>query len=207
MVTPVGDRAAPMPWEQDQVFTFPEREGWIFWAVGLNPAGWADIAAQVPGRENDDAVIGAVRAIDERAMGEGQTWGAGIWFPGSNDHLPTASVLVRTFPSRGDVMKAYRSLRKQVRRVPKMPGVTVSGYTFDSVETESGPMVVQVLDSADDESRALLHTWRITLFPLVKDEVVEIECDTTYTHLVDDVEDELSFLVQNSVYAVDQGDA
>lgn len=197
----------PMPWDGERVFTFPERDGWVFWTTGLEPAGWGEVAARVPGGENDDAVIAAVRAIDERAVADGQAWGAGIWFPESNGRRPTASVLVRTYPDRGDVAQAYRRFRKQVRRVPRIPGVTVSGYTVDSVETESGPMVVQVLDSTDDVTRVLLHTWRVTLFPVVADEVVEIECDTTYTHLVDAVEDELGQLVQDSVYAVAEGDA
>ncbi|WP_402462007.1 hypothetical protein [Isoptericola aurantiacus] len=185
----------------DEVFTFPPRPGWIFWPAGLNPAGWGDIAAEVPGGENDDAVIAAVRAVDERAAGAGDAWGAGIWFDPANDHRPTASLLVRTFRARGDVTKAFRRAVKGARRVPRIPGVVVDGYTSDSVETGSGPLLVQVVDTSDATTGQVLHTWRLSLFPLSRDEVVEIECDTPYSHLVDHVEDEISELVNGSTYA------
>ncbi len=195
-----------MPWQENEVFTFPERAGWIFWAAGLNPAGWGDIAAEVPGGENDDTVIAAVRAVDERATSDGQAWGAGIWFAEKNGHLPTASLLLRTFGDRGDAGKAFKKALKQGRKMPRLEGVTISGYSSEGVETESGPMLVQLLDSTGAEDGVLLHTWRITLFPLVKDEVVEIECDTPYSPLMDDVDEELAFLVQNSVYSSAEGE-
>ncbi|GAA1715773.1 hypothetical protein GCM10009809_09910 [Isoptericola hypogeus] len=196
------DDATRMPWQEAEVFAFPERAGWVFWAAGLNPAGWGDVAAEVPGGENDDAVIAAVRAVDERATADGRAWGAGIWCPEKNDHRPTASLLLRTFGDRGDPHKAFKKAVKQGRKVPRLGGVTISGYSCEGVETESGPMLVQLLDSTDAETGVLLHTWRITLFPVVKDEVVEIECDTPFPHLMDDVDEELTALVQGSVYSI-----
>lgn len=85
--------------------------------------------------------------------------------------------------------------------MPRIPGVVVDGYTSDSVETGSGPLLVQVVDTSDATTGQVLHTWRLSLFPLSRDEVVEIECDTPYSHLVDQVEDEISVLVNGSTYA------
>ena len=191
-----------MPWEEDAVFTFQDREGWIFWAAGLNGAGRADVASEVPGGENNDAVLAGVRAVDERAMADGQAWGAGVWFPEKNGHLPTASILVRTFIDRGDPHKAFRKAVKRARKVPRIPGVTVSGYTATPHETENGPAIVQILDSADTATGVMLYTWRVTFFPYIKDEVVEIECDTPYSHLVDDVDEEFTCLIEDSVYSI-----
>ena len=140
--------------------------------------------------------------MDERAMADGQAWGAGVWFPEKNGHLPTASVLVRTFADRGDPHKAFRKTVKRARKVPRIPGVTVSGYSATPHETENGPALVQALDSTDNATGVMLFTWRVTFFPYIKDEVVEIECDTPYSHLVDDVDEEFACLIENSIYSI-----
>jgi hypothetical protein len=198
----MAERAVP-PWEDYPVFTIQPRADWQFWLTGLNSEGWADIAGRVPPGDMDaPSVVDAVRAVDQRAVGEEQAWAAGIWFPESNGRRPTASLLLRTYGGRGDARKAARRFAKDVRRAPRLPGLDVHGYTLETTEVEDGPVVVQYIDSSD-EGGVMLHTCRITLFPHLKDEVVVIDCDTPYTALLDAVDDELVDLLAETVYVLE----
>lgn len=199
MVT--GD-ATVMPWAERQVLQLPERDGWVLWAAGLDPEGWGAVAALVPGGENDDATIAAVRALDEQVVADGEAWGAGIWFPAKEGHQAAAGLMVRTYPDRGDLGKAYARFVKGARKVPKVPGVTLSSYDMAEGEVDLGRFVEQVIDSVDAESGGLTCRWRYTFFPEVKDEVVVLEFDTVYPHLVDVIEEEITALIEHAYYGV-----
>lgn len=193
------------PWEQGPVFTFAPRAGWVFWTVGLDGPGQADVAAQVTGGDNDDLVVGAVRDHDERATADGQAWGAGLWFPPHQDRSPVAMLLVRSFAERGDVDKAYRTFVKRARKVPRIKDVTVSSYDVGEGMSNVGRVVEQVIDTVDVRSEALVSTWRYTIFPHEHDEVVSVEVDTLHAHMVDDVEDELVELLAYASYTSPEG--
>lgn len=204
-MTPAARRPV-LPWQEDQVFTFPERDGWVFWAVGLDGEGLAEVAEKVPGGTNNNVVLDAVRALDEDALEaeEGAAWGAGIWFPADHDRQARAGVLVRTFPGRGDPAKAYRKFRKQAARVPQLPGLTISGYNVEEGEVDLGPFVLQAVDTVEDTGEVRLY-WHLTFFGGAKDEVVRLEFQTVYAHLVDRIEDEIIALIENAYYAVRPG--
>jgi hypothetical protein len=175
------------PWEDYPVFTIQPRADWQFWLAGLSPEGWAEIAGKVPAGDVDaTSVVDAVRAVDQRAVGEEQVWAAGIWFPESNGRRATASLLLRTYGRRGDARKAARRFAKDVRRAPRIPGVDVHGYTVETGDAEYGPLVVQYIDTSDRDG-TLIYTCRLSFFPHFKDEVVVLDCDTPYSHLVDEL--------------------
>ncbi|MCK0117109.1 hypothetical protein MWU57_08685 [Isoptericola sp. S6320L] len=188
------------PWEDGPVFTFAPRDGWVFWTAGLDGHGWANVAAQVAGGDDDDQVVGAVRDHDERATADGQAWGAGLRFPPHHDRTPVAMLLVRSFAERGDVDKAYRTFVKQARKMPRIKDVTVSSYDVGEATSNVGRLVEQVIDTVDARSEALVSTWRYTIFPPDHDEVVSVEVDTLHAHMVDAVEDELVELLAYASY-------
>jgi hypothetical protein len=190
------------PWEDHPVFTIQPRADWYFWLTGLAPEGWAEIAAKVPVGSSGGAPVEAVRAVDERAVADGQAWAAGIWCPPSNDRRATASLLLRTYQDRGDARKAARRFAKDARRAPRIPGVDVHGYSVETADAEHGPLVVQYLDTSDQQG-VVLHTCRISFFPHVKDEVVVLDCDTPFSHLWEAVQDEVVELLNDAVYVMD----
>jgi hypothetical protein len=194
----------PLPWEEDQVFQLPEREDWVYWVVGLDGSGLAEVSSRVPGGENNDLTIGAIRALDEDAKADGTTWGAGVWFPAEQDHHARAGVLVRTFKDRGDLDAAYKKFVKESGKLPKLPGMTISTYDTGEGEVDLGRFVEQVLDTVDQSSGELVHRWRYTFFPEVKDEVVVLEFESIYSHLVDAVEAEITDLIERAYYRVEE---
>lgn len=195
------------PWEEDQVFTFTEREDWIFWVAGMGDGGADEIAATREWGVDNAAVIGAVRAMDEDAVeAADNTWGAGVWFPAAHGREARAGVLIKTFPDQGDAKKAYRRFRKQAARVPELPGVTISSYDVGEGEVDFGRVIEQVLDTVNDAGEVHLH-WYLTLFGEGKDEVVRLEFQSLYGHLVDEIEDEITGLIEHAHYAVKPGSA
>ncbi|MFD2026624.1 hypothetical protein [Promicromonospora aerolata] len=196
------------PWDEDQVFTFPEREDWIFWVTGMGSEGAEEIAATREWGVGNAAVIGAIRAMDQDAVEDrdGNAWGAGVWLPAEHDHEARAGVLIRTFPDRGNGTKAYRKFRKQAARVPQVPGVTISSYDVDEGEVDFGPFIVQAIDTVNAAGEVQIY-WIVTFFSEGKDEVVRLEFQSVYAHLVDDIEVELGDLISHAYYGVKPGSA
>lgn len=194
------------PWDEDQVFTFPEREDWIFWVTGMGTEGAEEIAATREWGVGNAAVIGAIRAMDQDAVedGDGNAWGAGVWLPAEHDHEARVGVLIRTFPDRGNVKKAYRKFRKQAARVPQVPGVTISSYDVEEGEVDFGPFIVQGIDTVNAAGEMQIY-WIVTFFSEGKDEVVRLEFQSVYAHLVDDIEVELGDLISHAFYGVKPG--
>lgn len=196
------------PWDEDQVFTFPEREDWIFWVTGMGADGAEEIAATREWGAGNAAVIGAIRAMDQDAVEDGDenAWGAGVWLPAEHDHEVRAGVLIKTFPDRGNPKKAYRKFRKQAARVPQVPGVTISSYDVDEGEVDFGPCVIQSIDTVNNAGELQLH-WFVTFFSEGKDEVVRLEFTTAYAHLVDDIGVQIGDLISHAHYGVKPGSA
>ena len=196
------DRA---PWQEDQVVQVPERPGWVYWVAGLDDAALQDVASAAPGGADDPEVLGAIRALDLDATVTGTAWGVGMWFPADQGGRPRAGFLLSTYPERGDVEKAYRTFVKSARAVPHLPGVTISSYDMaEGGEVDFGRFVEQVIDTAPASGELELR-WRYTFFPTAKDEVVVLEFQTAYAHLVDALEDEIVALIENMYYRVPEG--
>ncbi|MDR7382642.1 hypothetical protein [Promicromonospora iranensis] len=196
------------PWDEDQVFTFPEREDWIFWVTGMGDGGAEEIAATREWGAGNPAVIGAIQAMDQDAVedGDGNAWGAGVWLPAEHGHQVRAGVLIKTFPDRGHPKKAYRKFRKQAARVPQVPGVTITGYDVDEGEVDFGPLVVQGIDTVNDAGEVQIY-WFVTLFSDGKDEVVRLEFQTLYAHLSEEIGAQVSDLISHAYYGVKPGSA
>ena len=193
-----------MPWDEAQVVQLPERPGWVFWVAGLDDAGVAEVAAGVPGGADDEAVRGAIRALDADAAGSATAWGAGLWFPADQGHEARAGLLLSTFPERGDRAKAYKRFVKDARKLPRLPGVTISSYDVGEGAVDLGPFVEQVIDTAPASGELELR-WRYTIFPEVKDEVVGLEFQTVHAELLDAIEDEIQYLLEHLYYRVPEG--
>ncbi|MFD2797420.1 hypothetical protein ACFS27_27955 [Promicromonospora vindobonensis] len=196
------------PWDEDQVFTFTEPEDWIFWVAGMGGEGAEEIAATREWGVDNAAVIGAIRTMDQDAVeaADDNAWGAGVWFPAAHGHEARAGVLIKTFPDRGDSKKAYRKFRKQAARVPQLPGVTISSYDVGEGEVDFGRFIEQVIDTVNDAGEVHLH-WYFTLFSGARDEVVRLEFQSLYGHLVDEIEDEITGLIEHAHYGVKPGSA
>ncbi|GAB2492832.1 hypothetical protein GCM10027063_35740 [Promicromonospora xylanilytica] len=202
------DQAQWRPWDEDQVFTFPDREDWIFWVTGTGAEGAEEIAATREWGKDSAAVIGAIRAMDQDAVGDGDgnAWGAGVWLPAEHDHEVRAGVLIRTSPDRGNPNKAYRKFRKQAVQVPRLPGVTISSYDVGEGEVDLGPFVVQIIDTVNEAGELNLY-WFYTFFSEAKDEVVRLEFQSVYAHLVDEIEAQVTDLISHAHYGVKPGSA
>lgn len=196
------------PWDEDQVFTFPEREDWIFWVTGMGGVGAEEIAATREWGVGNADVIGAIRAMDQDAVedADGTAWGAGVWLPAEHEHKVRAGVLIRTFPDRGNAKRAYRKFRKQAARVPQVPGMTISSYDVGEGEVDFGPVVEQIIDTVNDAGELRLN-WFFTFFSEGKDEVVRLEFQSVYAHLVDEIEEQITDLISHAYYGVKPGSA
>ena len=196
------------PWDEDQVFTFPDRDDWIFWVTELGDEGAEEIAATREWGTGNAAVIRAIRAMDQDAVADadGNAWGAGVWLPPGHDHEVRAGVLVKTFPDRGNAKKAYRRFRKEAARLPQVPGVTISSYDVDEGEVDLGPFVVQSIDTVNEVGEVQLH-WFVTLFSDAKDESVRLEFTTLYAHLADEIGEQIGELISGAYYGVRPGSA
>lgn len=191
-----------MPWEEDQVFSFPDRKDWVFWIAGLDKTGVSEVAATVPGGAGNPAVLGAIEAQDKDALSEEHVWwGVGLWFPEDQGHTPCAGALVRTYNDRGDYRKAFKKAVKQSRKPPVIPDTTITGYTSGPGDIDLGPIVEQTIDTVDATGAVHMRT-RISIFPPAKDEVVQIEFQTVDAHLVDRLTDEGGDLISRAYYQV-----